>query len=366
MNDTGSWRLLAVFLKPTVKENNSTSNLGPAHFHKAKRLHRALVKKFSMSLGIPVSEYVHTEGPLTAVMPYLKPTDIFSTILTKHPWLLLGGSAQADSEEVLMTFWKCYQQNHPEHEVFQHGWDRLRRTVPVTVHGDGGRTQKKQPLEIFSVQPVIGLNTRVSRKRQSCHCDTSVQFGCGDATDPMTQRLNSKRSTFLTHFLIFAFPSKSSKNFSSLLTSFLGVVCSNLASLCNDGAIGFDQKRWYFACVGFKLDMEWMVKVGSLTRSYQNVGYVREIPVCHECDAGSPGIAFENVNPSATWTRTLFRTLPWVVQPPWSSIPFEAAKPAKFLRRDSFHIFRMGIGRNFLASCVYLLCYMNCSSDIKP
>ena len=261
----------------------------------------------------------------------------------------------------LRTFWHCYQKEHPEHKVFDHP-DRLGTTFPVTVHGDGGRTQKKQPLEVFSLQPVLGLNTAASTKTMSCHCDTSVMYGGTDLGAPESQCLNSKHSTYLTHFLLFAYPSKAYSQFDNLLTGFLTEILDDLALCCQEGIVAKSGKTFYPACIGFKLDMEWMTKCGSLNRSYQNVGTVREIPCCHECDAGSPGIPFEDVNPDAKWVETRWATVPWDPQsePPWKGIPFSAAQPAKFLRRDVFHIFRLGIGRNFIGSCVYLLCYMKC------
>lgn len=274
--------------------------------------------------------------------------------------MLLGGFSGQRSEEMLLSFWQCYKVEHPDHAVFQFNDDRLRKTIPITIHGDGGRTQKHQPLEIFSMQPVIGLDTQASHRSGSCHCPTSLRFGGADPKDPATHRLNSKHSTFLTHFLIFAYPSKNYSDFPGLLTEFLELVCSNLGVLCNEGALGFDGSAWYPCCVGFKLDMEWMAKCGSLTRSYQNVGHVKEKACCTECEAGLPHFSFENVNADAPWTLTRWRTIPWTRPPPWRGIPFDSGKPAKFLRRDAFHIFRMGIGRIFLASCVYLLICMNC------
>ena len=210
------------------------------------------------------------------------------------------------------------------------------------------------------MQPVLGLNSHNSTVSMNCHCETSVRSGGGNPRDPMSQSLNSKHSTYLTHFLIFAYPSKKYKDFQYLLHALLEAACSDLGALCSEGVNGFDGERWYPACIGFKLDMEWMAKIGSLTRSYQNVGHVRSIPCCHECDAGSPHVPFEDVNDDAVWTTTCFRRTPWSTPPPWRHIPFDNTKPAKFLRRDAFHIFRMGIGRNFIASVVYLLCFMNC------
>ena len=263
---------------------------------------------------------------------------------------------------LLQSFWNCYQKEHPEHLVFQHP-ERLSRTFPITIHGDGGRTQKKNPLEVFSFQPVLGLSTAASEKSatMTCHCDTSAEYGGADFRDPFAQRLNSKFSTYLTHFLLFAFPSKSYATFDNILVGLLTTIMDDLAVACKEGIMSGCGQRFYPACVGFKLDMEWMVKVGSLVRSYQNVGHVNYKNCCHMCDAGERGIPFEDVNENAVWTRTRYNTIPWQNEPPWRNIPFDNTKPAKFLRRDAFHIFRQGIGRNYIASCVYLLIYMGCS-----
>ena len=323
--------------------------------------------KFQLSLRVPVSEYVHSEGPSTASIPYLKPTDLFRTLLLDEYSCLLFGGCQGPEdaiEHLLRTFWETYRKEHPDHEVFQHP-ERLGTTFPITVHGDGGRTQKKQPLEIFSVQPALGLNTVASEKTMQCHCDTSAASGGGGLGAPESQHLNSKYSTFLTHFLVFAYPSKSYDMFDNLLTGFLREAMDDLAYAFEHGVVSQSGKKIYPCCIGFKLDMEWMAKVGTLTRSYQNVGHVNEKNCCHECDAGEPGCPFEDVNVNAMWTRTRFNTLPWRQSPPWSNIPFDRDKPAKFLRRDAFHVFRLGICRNFIASSIYLLMYMGCLLAFK-
>ena len=312
---------------------------------------------------MPISDYVHTEGPATATIPYLKPTDFLKCLLADYSWLLFGGCQEPESIKCLLqSFWNCYQKEHPEHLVFQHP-ERLSRTFPITIHGDGGRTQKTNPLEVFSFQAVLGLSTAASEKSatMTCHCDTSAEYGGADFRDPFAQRLNSKFSTYLTHFLLFAFPSKSYATFDNILVGLLTTIMDDLAVACKEGIMSGCGQRFYPACVGFKLDMEWMVKVGSLVRSYQNVGHVNYKNCCHMCDAGERGIPFEDVNENAVWTRTRYNTIPWQNEPPWRNIPFDNTKPAKFLRRDAFHIFRQGIGRNYIASCVYLLIYMGCS-----
>ena len=304
------------------------------------------------------------EGPATATLPYLKPTDVFTCLISQYPWLLFGGchSSETAIESLLQCFWDCYRKEHPEHFVYQQP-ERLSRTFPITIHGDGGRTQKKQPLEVFSFQPFLGLNTAASasKKATACHCETSVGYGGADLRNPLSQCLNSKHSTYLTHFLLFGFPSKSYSDFPNILTGLMATVLDDLGEACHEGIMSPSGKKFFPACVGFKLDMEWMAKVGSLVRSYQNVGHVNQKACCHECEAGLRDVPFEDVNEGAKWTTSMYKTIPWTNEPPWRNVPFDSDRPAKFLRRDAFHIFRLGIGRNYIASCVFLLIYMGCS-----
>lgn len=326
----------------------------------ATRQYSRVVRKFNCSLNVPVSSYHHIENGSAVTMPFVKPADVMCMLFRKFPWLLLGGCEESDASELLLSFWDRYQVEHPTHAVFQHSRCRLACTFPVTVHGDGGRTQKKQPLEIFSFQPAIGIDTALSEKKSVCTCCSPTTFGGADLTNPLVQCVNLKHLSYLTHFLCFAYPSKKYFEFPSLLTGLLEAVLDNLANACEDGIRSSSGQIWYPACIGFKLDMEWMKKVGSLTRSYMNVGHKSEKAVCHECDAGLPHVYFEDINPNARWVQTCYKTLPWESEPPWHNVPFDDTKKAMFLRRDCFHVFRLGICRNFLASCIILLCYMGC------
>lgn len=326
----------------------------------AKRLHDALVQKFGLQLNIPISTFRYSGGPVAISLPYFKPVDTLRVILAEHDWLLLGGRlADSETPRLLLSFWEKYRLQHPSHEVFKFDRDKLSRTIPVTIHGDGGRTQKKQPLEIVSLQAVIGLNTRASTEPLRCQCQTSLESGGGDFRSPS---LNVKYNTLLTHFLGFAFPSKKYKDWPKLLQAILGEFCSNLALACREGVPHKNGQRFFVGVLGFKLDMEWGAKAGMLTRSYQNVGHVNERACCHECEAGLPGIPFEDASSSAEWTKTRFVSVPWRGIPAWKDVPFDKSKEAMFLRRDSFHVFRLGIARNFVASCVFLLCYLRCCS----
>lgn len=302
----------------------------------------------------------YTENAETAQLPYLNPRDVLVNILQKHPWLLLGGlDPGVQSREMLRTFWNTYQSEHPTHMVFRRAAAqslKLETTIPVMLHGDGGRTVKKQPLEVVSLVAVLGLDTYNDLK---CSCPTSCDFTTNrDTSDPLLQKLNNRNHSYLTHFLLFAFPSKKFKKTPGLLKSMLRRVSQDMARVCSEG-ISIGAEHYNFAVIGLRGDAEWHSKTGILQRSYQNVGHVNEKACCHLCSAGSPGVDFENFRSDAPWKATFLTSVPWAEPPPYDALEFEdwgTGPAAAFFRHDPFHVFRLGIARNFIASCLIFLC----------
>ena len=96
---------------------------------------------------------------------------------------------------------------------------RLDQTIPLILHGDSGRTLKKQPLEVLSFKPALGLDTEANSFK--CKCSQTSTYSGARKSNPMAQRLNNKHSSYLTHFLTCAFPSKKFKSTPGLLISML-------------------------------------------------------------------------------------------------------------------------------------------------
>ena len=305
-----------------------------------------LAHTFKITLSIPVSEHIHTEQGTTTRLPYLKPANVLGKLLMDHPYMLLGGFRPgADSETLLTTFWENYKLEQPSHKVYASPSRRLKRTIPIYLHGDGGRTQKKQPLEVLSMEPVLGLNTSQGAE-ETCRCSVPVAFGSNNLENPIAQKLNSKNNSFLTKFLIFAFPSKKYKRQPNLLISLHEAASKNLAEVCKHGLMAKGE-RFYAAILGYKADFEYHAKFGSLERSYMHAGRTQQLGVCHECWAGTPDIPFEDPSTRALWTDTVCASFPWKETPPFKHIPFEAweslpSRAPQFYRRDPFHVFRLG------------------------
>lgn len=244
------------------------------------------------------------------------------------------------------------------------GQINLNRTIPLFLHGDAGRTLKKQPLEVISFRPIIGIGT--NDPALTCKCDQAMTY-CGVCkSDPMAQRLNNCNNSYLTHFLTVAFPSKKFKSTPGLLQSILEAVSKDLRRACLDGISINGSLKYHVAILGMSGDMEYHAKTGVLNRSYQNVGHKNFIPCCHECGAGAPHLPFEDVSSNPAWIASLHMSPPWDEAPPFKHIPFEdweSGAAGRFFKRDPFHIFRLGIARNFIGSTIVLFCLQSVFDD---
>ena len=305
---------------------------------------------------IPTSYHLVEGEGFVVNMPYLKPSSVLQYLLRTEPWILLGGlSPGAEAQQLLNTFWTAYKKDHPTHAIYTQG-ENLKFVIPITLHGDGGRTAKKQPLEIVSIHPILGLDTK--EKAFKCSCDCPTWFSGTNLDDPCCIRLNSKHNSYLTHFLLCAFPSKKYKKLPNLLREMLDVIAQDLAAVCKDG-LSLDGVEYKFAVLGMLGDMEYHCKIGVLTRSYHNIGHRNMIKVCHECHAGDPQFPFEDFTTGARWKTSMYVDVPWAAPPPFHHILYDGSwmsgRAASFFKRDPFHIFRLGVARNMLGSSIVLL-----------
>ena len=318
---------------------------------------KRVVTRFGLSFQVPISMHKYTApgGVEHFEIPYLKPVDFMRRLLTSNPDFLLGGhDLGLPARRILSEFWSNFKKVQPQHAVYQkNDFQRhLPFTIPYCLHGDGGRTAKKQPLEVVSLEPVLGLTSAESGNAR-CRCKEPHVLGC--------QRLNSKYNTYLSRFLICAFPGK--KYPDGLLLDIFRSISEQLAALFWNG-IEVEGKTYFFACLGLKGDMDFHAHSLSLTRSYHNLGTKNTAMVCVECHAGGDNCPFEDTNPGAIWESTICATFPWQEEPPFSSLPFESwmqlpSRAPLFFRRDPFHVFRLGclVFEAFL-SCVEAYCIM--------
>ena len=85
------------------------------------------------------------------------------------------------------------------------------------------------------------------------------------------------------------------------------------------------------------------------------VSIVNELAMCHECEAGIPGLVWEDFSERPAWEATMFATRPFQGSPPLSVIPIDDSAPERLFRKDPFHIGKVGILRDMCGSTLFWL-----------
>ena len=276
----------------------------------------------------------------------------------------LVGMPVAYSDEVLPKLWNKYQLLFPEHEIFHqpHSVD-FSHLLPFYIHGDGGRTFKKDSIMILSMFSAFGEGTRKKPVdlQPVPNSGQKRSLGASDAFEP---GVNLKGNPFTNRYLFAAMKTelykKKRKRFEKLLHHW----GQYLADLFNQG-FNFNGEVWKVAILGLTGDAPFLREAGNHIRSFSNVrksASSRAIlkGVCYLCEARrTHGPAFEDVRIiSSEWVATTghMNPLPWTQPSPLiQHLPIDDCNIAGFYKPDVFHIFHAGLGMDFAASaCMYI------------
>lgn len=66
---------------------------------------------------------------------------------------------------VYAKFWEKFQGSQPDHPIYAVPTDRRKHYIPCLLHADEGTSQKKRPIMVLSVQPLIGDGTSYGGRR---------------------------------------------------------------------------------------------------------------------------------------------------------------------------------------------------------
>ena len=330
-----------------------------------------LFQKFGMAIRVPRDLLVYpvANGEKIIELPWVRPTSWVCYILARVPQLLCGVAEEI--EQNLESFWTCYRSVHPGHIVFSYPQERLRRTLPILLHGDEGRYLKRSNYMICTIESALGSSATPQTRRCDCKLDPALgrynDFceATSEADPDVRKRLrlaskqikNSKGHVYLSRFLCFGMASKEFKEQPGLLEKAFGQVAEDLTVLCTQGVEVPHLGHFYGGFLGVKGDMKFHHQVGHLTRSYYHLGKVHEYPICHLCGAGGHGLAFEDLRDSPDWEATAFVEAPWDENsaPSLSQIPFDALCPGKVFALDPFHCWKVGTGRDVCGSGIVVL-----------
>ena len=302
------------------------------------------------SLAIPRSG---PEDPLS--IPYLAIPDFAKVLLKGYEQTLFGGlKVGPQAESLCSQFWSRYRVTNPDHVIYSQVKESDRQYyIPCLLHGDKGRTLQKSPIFVLSWEIPFGLgpdllgkcaydnigyakkqvsdgklkwscserlNKKAGHKRKYAdlhECPMASSPGCprGSKLDhgetDSHQRHNSKGHSYVSRWLVAAVPSKLYNRNAHALQSLLKEAASELKKLFETGLVHESTgKVYHFAFIGCKGDAEFHWDAGQFTRSYHNTGVVNELQICHQCDAGAPGIHFNDCNDEPAWAATIGRNEP--------------------------------------------------------
>lgn len=249
----------------------------------------------------------------------------------------------------LREFWRQYKIWEPEHEVWMHDHFDPETTVPLLVHGDGGRTYKKEELMVVQWQPVLGWGTRASHPVHR----------------PGVAGVNLQKHSFTTRFLYSVLQKANYKDDEDCFMNFLDGLMQNLSKLYNQGLVLHGGKRFRFLLLGVKGDLPFLQKAGFLERTFLNIRKAPKRPqskklsgCCHLCLAGTDDYAFEDFGTTPGWLPTIGRNNPppWPRIPPFlEHIPHIRANAPSFYRLDVMHLLHLGFGRDWCGSSLVIL-----------
>ena len=320
--------------------------------HSERDVHKVVAKDYKLALPIEMTRLPKVPGMMySGEIKVLALRSWITFIVQYNVWHLLCGLHKANPEretQILLEFWRRYRLLRPSHRIFQlhdRGQIDLSRCAPLMVHGDEGRGRKKAGFLCVSYYSYIGFGTQESnllRKHRSF----------------LQMRLNYGGATFLHRFLTAVLPKMLKDDYAlkAILNFIADDVCDVLANGVRDS-----QGHVYTTCVLQVVgDWQFLVKAGSLTRSYSNVQKrplteaSRPKGICHMCQAGQRDVPWENYRSDTfpAWWGTMHVEDAFEGDPALNRIPFIPGERAAFYTYDLFHSYHLGVGKSFVAGCL--------------
>ena len=106
-----------------------------------------------LAMKVPITTMDLGEG---FKYPCLLPKDVLQAVVRDGYVNRALGVPFARASDAFEEFWKLYQLGHPEHEIFSGDQNDFAHVIPYYLHGDGGRTYKKESIMILSMFPALG------------------------------------------------------------------------------------------------------------------------------------------------------------------------------------------------------------------
>ncbi|CAE7891710.1 unnamed protein product [Symbiodinium microadriaticum] len=336
-----------------ISSCKALKDLSRAPLNDAEKSLQAVVKRWGLTLNVALT---YTDLSDEWRVPMLLPADYIRTLRDEGYLNKLVGSSR------LAEFWERFRGEEPTHEVFDHGhFIDYSSLVPLYLHGDGGRTYRRDELMVIQFQPVLGFGSRLSHPNK-----------IGQKTG-----INLQGHSFTTRFLVGVMPKYMHRDSLDVFDALMVETMRSLESLYYEGLQLRDGRVLRFLVVGLKGDLPFLAKAGHLNRTFLNIRKAPEKPsskplvgCCWMCGAGTPNIPFEEFTAEPRWLSTCGanNALPWTNTPPWfDHLPAQLYEDrGRFFKLDLLHIFHLGVGRDFAGSSLSVLLEQIYQGDTFP
>ena len=338
-----------------VKEQNSERDT-----------HRVFVRQCGLGLPIPKTK-METSGPWSP--PILRLRDWIGFLLQINAWHLVTGLVRPDSQReflILEAFWSKYKRQDPLHPIFEMAERKelvLGRTAPFVLHGDEGRGRRRQQFLVLSFHSLLGRGLAPAERSKK---------KSGTKKAYLKMKPNFKGSTLTNRFLYAALAKRDYNNDRSYVFDDLIRCVADESKFLSSVGVKHPQTgdTYWVMQLGIVGDWPWLVKSGNLSRNFACVQKhaVTRNPcrgICHLCNAGRPGCAFESLGTRRpTWLATMYQDSPFDAPTPFQQIPHPRNCLAGLWKFDVFHVWHLGLGKTFLSSYIALLSEVQSASSI--
>ena len=307
--------------------------------HSEREAHR-IIRKQKTTLDVPIRS-VKCDG---IDVPWIDPQSWLRWWVKNGHWPHLAGCDRGDytgAERNLTEFWECYKKIDPGFELFHLDGVDFSKTLPMMIHGDEGRTLKKNGMMITSLQSCLGRGYDPKRVRQKTG----------------NLQVNFSGHTFVTRAVVSTVPKTTYDCQPQLFDDMMEQIAKSCSEMFSVGLGGYK-----VVILGVKGDAPYLSKVARFYRSYNTTakrGDERGPPkgCCPYCLAGTRLCAAEEIGTSRpAWLATVAMKLPWVRTPSViKHLMHEPADPAAFFKSDIWHVYHLGFGRSWICSILQLL-----------
>eukprot|EP00438_Fugacium_kawagutii_P012757 Skav214206 [mRNA] locus=scaffold489:76556:78175:- [translate_table: standard] len=316
-------------------------------------------KKLCLALPIPTMPLDTKAKNSSLEIPFLHFRDWLLFLLENNCSHILAGLVRPDAQregDIWQAFWQKFEVQEPKHPIFAAARDGrvdLRRCFPLYLHGDEGRSKKRQPFLVVSLHSPLGRG---------------IEAGLKSATKRAYLKMlpNFVGHSYTNRFLVAALPKEDYTGDNSFVFDVLMQAVAQELRYMSAVGVTYRGQEYFAWCLGVVGDWPWLVKSGGLQRSFmcvpkhrgQEGQRQRAEPrgVCHMCLAGRSHFPYEQVGSRhPDWEASVLAESPFDRPNPLAVIPHVEGQFPLFFHYDLFHTWHLGVAKNYLGSVLAIL-----------